>query len=115
MNESSVDPDHPIIDHPSAYQVIGFSFRRTLDGSIEPFIDLTLQHGEIVRRLRFLGPQSISIEDGFPDGCGMYIKDVRNRGLDGLGVLVDDYEASGGAIRFWARAVIDLDVEEKGA
>jgi len=109
VNEAFDDPDHPIIDRPSEFRVIGFAFQRALDDSTEPYIDLTLQRGDTVRRLRFLGPRSISIEDGFPEGCGMFIADVRHHGLDGLGVRVDDYEASGGAIRFWARTVIDLD------
>ena len=109
MNQAFEDPEHPIIERAFEYRVIGFCFHRVLDGSEESYIDLTLQHAEAVRRLRFLSPQSISIEDGFPEGSGMFIADVRHRGLDRLGVRVDDFEASSGAIRFWARTVIDLD------
>ena len=103
------DPDHLIIAHPSRYRVVGFCFQRTLDDSEEAYIDLTLQCGEVMRRLRFFGPRRVSIEEGFPDGAGMYIADVRQRGLEGLGVHVGDYEASRGAIEFWARTVVDLD------
>ena len=88
---------------------MGFCYHRTLDASEEAYVDLTLQDGGRVRRLRFLAPQTISIGEGFPNGLGMYIADVRHRGLEGLNVRVDDYEASGGEIRFWARTVIDLD------
>lgn len=109
MNEAFEDTDHPIIERPFEYRVTEFSFHRTLDGSTESYVDLTLQRADTIRRLRFLSPQSISIEDGFPEGCGMFISDVRHRGLDRLGVRVDDFEASSGAIRFWARTVIDLD------
>ncbi len=103
------DPDHPIIEHPFRYRVVSFCFHRTLDDSEEAYLDLSLQHEQVVRRLRFFSPQDISIEEGFPHGAGMYIADVRQRGLDGLGVRVGDFEAMGGAIRFWARTVIDLD------
>ena len=103
------DPDHSIIEHPCRYHVVGFCFHRTLDDTEESYIDLSLQHGQVVRRLRFFSPRDVSIEEGFPEGSGMYIADVRLRDLDGLGVRVGDFEAMGGAIRFWARTVIDLD------
>ena len=103
------DPDHPIIERPFEYRVVGFFFHRTLDDSEEAYLDLSLQREQVVRRLRFFSPRDISIEEGFPHGAGMYIADVRQRGLDGLGVQVGDFEASGDAIRFWARTVIDLD------
>ena len=103
------DPDHPIIEHPFRYRVVGFCFHRTLDDSEESYIDLSLQHGQVVRRLRFFSPQDVSIEEGFPNGAGMYIADVRQRGLAQLGVRVGYFAASPGAIQFWARTVIDLD------
>jgi hypothetical protein len=36
---------------------------------------------------------------------GLVIKDLRSRGLDGLAVAVDDFEATVGATRFVARSV----------
>ncbi len=113
MTEQLEDPDHPIIERPNAYAVVGLYYHRTLDDSEEAYIDLTLQKGDVVRRLRFLSPQQISVGEGFPHGIGLYIADVRARGLEGLNVHVDDYECSGGEIRFWAREVIDLDDTEK--
>ena len=103
------DPDHPIIARPFEYRVVGFCFHRTLDDSEESYIDLSLQREQVVRRLRFFSPRNVSVEEGFPEGCGMYIADVRQCGLDGLGVRVGDFEASPGAIEFWARTVSDLD------
>ena len=114
MSQALEDPNHPIIERPFEYRVTGFAFHRALDDSIESYADLTLQRDDVIRRLRFLGPQSISIEEGFPNGSGMFIADVRHRGLEGLGVRVDDFESSGGAIRFWARTVIDLDIANPG-
>ena len=106
-----MDPDHPIIEHPCRYSVVGFCFHRTLDDTQESFIDLTLQREQTVRRLRFLSPQAISIGEGFPHGQGLFIADIRRRGLEGLTVEVGDFESSGGAIQFLARAVVDLDAQ----
>jgi len=36
---------------------------------------------------------------------GLMIKDLRARGLENVGVAVDDFEASAGAVRFVARSV----------
>ena len=81
-----MDPDHPIIEHPCRYSVVGFCFHRTLDDTQESLIDLTLQREQTVRRLRFLSPQAISIGEGFPHGQGLFIADIRRRGLEGLTV-----------------------------
>ena len=62
MKEAFDDPNHPIIDRPFEYRITSFTYHRVLDGSEESHIDLVLQRGESVRRLRFLSPQSISIE-----------------------------------------------------
>jgi hypothetical protein len=103
------DPDHPIIDRPWEYEIIGFNFVCP-EGGDEPYVDLTLRKEQIVRRFRFFGPRQIQIEEGFPRPThGMYISDVRSRGLEAIGVRVGDFEASEGAVRFWARDVIDLD------
>ena len=103
------DPDHKIIEFPFRYAVVGFNFQRPQDG--ESFIDLTLRRGDEERRLRFFSPQRIELEEGFPICSGLEIKDVSGNQLDGLNVRVDHFEASFGAMRFWAREVIDLDVQ----
>lgn len=101
------DPDHPIIAHPHHYDVVGFNYQRHDDG--ESYIDLTLRLDTVVRRLRFLSPQEIELEAGFPACSGLQIKDVSANQLTGLRVRVTDFEASQGAMRFWAQDVIDLD------
>ncbi len=102
-----VTPNHPIIDCPFRYDVIGFNYQRPDDG--EPYIDLTLRRELIVRRLRFLNPQEIELESGFPGCSGLEIKDVSGHQLAGLRVRVSDFEHSCDGMHFWACDVIDLD------
>jgi hypothetical protein len=50
------------------------------------------------------------LKRGFPQPTqGMLIMDVRHRGMEGIGEWVTDFEASPGAVTFWAESVIDLD------
>lgn len=108
------DPDHPIIDRPWEYEVLLLAYHNDPELPRDSYLDLTLRRGPSVRRLRFLGPEDLEIERGFPRPTGgMVILDVRRRQLDGLGVRVADFEASLGAVRFWAREVLDLDREEQ--
>jgi hypothetical protein len=112
------DPDHPIIDRPFEYQIIEFCYHNDPDDSQNAFLDLTLRSGSTVRRLRFLQPQDLEIEKGFPRPTrGMCILDVRHRQLDSVTVRVADFESSWGRVTFWAREVRDLDNEghAKGA
>jgi len=103
------DPQHPIIERPYEYAIADLRYHMGLDGS-EPFLDLILVRGGTTRRLRFLSPQNLQIEHGFPaPTSGMVILNVRGRQLDRLGVQVADWEASHGGITFYARDVIDLD------
>lgn len=101
------DPDHPILAQPWRYTIKGLHYEIPDDGS-EPFLDLTLELGAERRKLRFLSPRELEIEKGFPHAPGLVILDVSARGLDRLGVRVDDYEASWGGISFWARSVHEL-------
>jgi hypothetical protein len=105
------DPDHPIIERPWEYQILLFCYHHDPDDWRNSYIDLSLGRGTTVRRLRFLGPQELQIERGcFPQPTGgMCILDVRHRQLEGIGVRVADFEASLGAVTFWAREVTDLD------
>jgi hypothetical protein len=108
------DPHHAIIDQPWKYEIIEFCFSRNLDDWRSAHLDLTLQRDSTIRRLRFLGAQSISIEEGFPiRTSGVCILDVSRRQLDGLSVHVTDFEASQGKIEFWASEVIDRDEDDK--
>lgn len=80
-----------------------------MDPSGEAYLDLTLQKGPEVRRLRFLNPQSLRIEKGFPESPGLFIADISGRQLEGLRIEVGDFENGGGGIYFWAKDVVDLD------
>lgn len=104
------DPDHPIIDRPWEYQLTEFRYHYDPDDWGASFIDMTLEKDETVRHLRFWSPRRLRIEEGFPVATGgMEIKDVRRRQMEGLGVYVGDFEASSGAVTFWAYKVMDLD------
>ena len=100
---------HPILERSWEYEIISFCFNRSLDEEFETFLDLKLSNGNDVRHLRFFSPQDIEIENGFPIKTGGFsIYDVSNRGLENLNVRVDDFEASRGAIYFWARKVEEI-------
>ncbi len=104
------DPAHPIIESPWLYSIAEFRYYVGRDGT-EPFIDLVLERESVSRRLRFWSPQDLRIEEGcFPTPTGgMAILDVSKRRLNGLRVLVTDFEGTRGSILFWARDVVDLD------
>ena len=104
------DPDHAIIDKPWEYEVTDLHFHRDLEEWAKSYVDLTLQKGDAVRRLRFIGPRDIQTESGFPfNNGGMEILDVRHRQMEGIGVRVGNFEAAGGTVTLWASEVIDLD------
>ncbi|MBL4770903.1 MAG: hypothetical protein JKY61_07130, partial [Planctomycetes bacterium] len=101
---------HPIIDRPWEFDITEFRYHVGLDGST-PFIDLTLVRGELIRRLRFVQPRDIQIEEGcFPQPTrGMAILDVSDQQLGDLNVHVADFEGTRGALTFWAKDVLDRD------
>ncbi|MEO8900151.1 MAG: hypothetical protein ABI488_01040 [Polyangiaceae bacterium] len=107
--ELNQDPDHPILAKAWRYEIVGLHLERLPSDGGEAFLDLTLKLGNERRSLRFWSPQYIEIERGGP--CmtsGLVIKDLRQRGLDGLGVAVDDFEGTVGAVRFVARTVEEI-------
>jgi hypothetical protein len=100
------DLDHDVLPEAWRWEIVGFCLERAPEDGGEPFLDLTLRLGEARRRLRFWSPSDIEIERGGPSmTSGLTIKNLRPRGLDGLGVAVDDFEATIGATRFVARTV----------
>lgn len=110
------DSLHPIIDAPHKYDIIGFNYQVNLYDHLQSYIDLTLEKETTIRRLRFYGPHDLEIEKGFPSPTGgMEILDVSDRQLCDTNVWVNDFEASHGAITFWAKNVIDLDETTKNA
>ncbi|WP_168564971.1 hypothetical protein [Crateriforma spongiae] len=105
---------HSILAHAGDYRIVELHYK-CASSEQEAHLDLHLSRGSEVRRLRFLRPQQLVIEEGFPEPThGMMIIDASGDGLDGLGVRVIDIEASHGAITFWAKDVIDLDVSDSG-
>lgn len=108
------DTLHPIIEAPFNYDIIGFNYQVNMEDPLLSYIDLTLRKENIVRRLRFYGPRDLEIEKGFPMSTGgMEILDVKNRQMADINVWVNDFEASQGAVTFWAKSVIDLDKESE--
>ena len=60
------------------------SFWQWKEGQSEPFIDLTLKRGDVLRHFRFYSPQSLEIEKGFPSRTGGFcILDVLSGGWRG--------------------------------
>jgi hypothetical protein len=103
------DPRHPILPESWRFEVVAIRLEREpLDGG-EPFLDLVLCREHERRTLRFWSPADLEIERGGPVmTSGLVILDVRSHGLSGIGVKVDDFEASHGGVRFVARTVEDV-------
>ena len=103
------DLPHPILPEAWRYEIVGLRLEQEPRDAQEPYLDLTLKRGTERRVLRFWSPQNLTVEQGGPRMThGLTIQDVRARQLDGLGVLVDDFEASPGKVSFWARHVEEL-------
>ena len=103
------DPEHTILPDAHTWEIVGLNFQGAPKDEAEPYIDLTVRRGGEERRLRFWSPQQLTIEEGGPRMThGLTIQDVSHRGLERLGVRVDDVEGSTGGVRFWARAVEQL-------
>jgi hypothetical protein len=112
MSHSSLrerDPNHPILYNASKYEIVGLRLEKEpLDGG-EPFLDLVLRSGRERRLLRFWSPADLEIEKGGPTfTSGLAILDVTARGLEQIGVIVTDFEAANGSVRFVARTVEDI-------
>jgi hypothetical protein len=103
------DPDHPILEKPWTCEIAQFEWSAGSD-DVPSVLDVTFVRDGSSRRLRFIDPQDVTLEFSgrFPIQCGeMAILDVRDRQLDGLGVQVAEYGASGTPLRLYARAVVD--------
>ncbi len=103
-------PIHPIIEHPHQFEIVRLDYCCGGESRLGTHLDLTLKRAETVRRLRFLMPRRLKVEEGFPQSTGgMVILDIRHRQWEGLGVEVADFEASHGSVTFVAADVVDLD------
>ena len=104
------DPVHPIDGGVCRYEITRLDYHHNPEDRREDYLDLVLRRGDSVRRLRFLGPTRLKIEEDFPSPThGMVIRDIRNRQWEGLGVEVADVENCPGSVTFYARDVLDLD------
>src|SRR5262245_13977601 len=105
------DPEHAILPEAWKWEIVGLRVELDPVDEVEPYLDLTVRRGGERRVLRFWSPRALRIEEGGPRMThGMTILDVHARGLDGIGVRVDDFEASSGSVRFTARSVVRHDV-----
>ncbi|MDG3006848.1 hypothetical protein [Paludisphaera mucosa] len=107
------DPDHAIVERPWEYEIVSLCYHNDPGEWSASYIDMKLGRGDVVRRLRFLGPQDFAVEKGcFPQPTGgMRILDVSRRQLEGINLRVADFEATRGTVTCWAREVIDLDAD----
>lgn len=102
-------PCHDILRDSWDYEVFTLSFHQSPIGEFEPFLDLTLKKDNAFRYLRFHSPKDLEIEKGFPARAGGFcIFDAFSAGMDGVGIRVDDVRNGNGAIRFWARDVVEI-------
>jgi hypothetical protein len=105
------DPDHPILDQPWRWEIIQFDWH-SMDASSPSWLDVTFIRDGVRRTLRFIDPQDVTIKVGgwYPIQCGeMAILDVSRRQLDGLGVQVTEFGASGSPLRLYARSVLEVE------
>lgn len=103
------DPEHPILPRAFEWRIVSLALDKEPFDDGEPRLDLAVRRGSDRRILRFWSPTELEIEQGGPAYTGgLVLYDLRRRGLDHLGVRVDDSEGSRGAIRFLARAVEDI-------
>ena len=105
MTEATVKL-HPVLERPHEFDVADFRYVVDRENPSSSFIDMKLVRGEGEVFLRFWEPRNLSIEQGFPQATrGMVFYDRSGDWLDGIGVEVADFEATGGAVLFSARSV----------
>jgi hypothetical protein len=103
------DKDHPIIDKPWEYRIVYLQYDCSSDNYLEHFFEMWLEKDSTIRKLKFIAPRQIKIEDGFPSPTyGMEILDISNRGLENVNVWVTNFEASSGAVTLYAKDLIEI-------
>ncbi len=98
--------EHQILENGFEYEIVGFKFQKNIKNEIESYIDITLQKNEEIKRLRFLSPINLKIENGFHMSYGFRIIDSSDKFLDHK-IEVENFED--GSVYFRARKVVDLD------
>lgn len=103
------DKDHPIILNPWEYKIKSLYYDCSSDDYLEHYIDIRFEKDNRYKNLRFMAPQQLKIEEGFPQPThGLEILDISDRGLENINIWVSDFEASSGAISFYAKDVIEI-------
>ena len=101
--------DHPIIQKPFEFDIIGFNLDCSSFDESEHSLTITFRKNEIIKKLKFIEPKEISIEKGFPTPTrGLVIWDISNQQLEDINIQVADIEASHGALNFYAKDVIEI-------
>jgi hypothetical protein len=106
--DGNAEPQHPILVEPWTYELERIDWRPS-PAIAESFLDLTFRRGSERRRLRFLSPTQVKVDQGFcGQSYGLAIHDIRRRGWDGVRIEVVNFESAPG-ITFYAADVVDLD------
>ncbi len=100
-----ISPRHEVLPDPHNYDLVGLDLQLAPPHNAEPYLDLTFDSRSRRLTLRFFSPRQLSIEEDGPSSLGLEILDISGHGLDNLTVRVDNYESTGGAVRFVARTV----------
>lgn len=100
---------HPIVDRPWEFRIVKFVFDSQSTDFSERFIELWLQKGMGVRKLKFFYPTQLMIEEGFPNPThGMEILDIENQQMENINIRVSDFESSWGRLTFYAKSVEEI-------
>ena len=98
-------PDHPVLESPCTYDIVGISFLPDPAGALNGTLELTLSRDNATVVLRFSAAHELEIDAGFPHSyMGLEILDVTYLGWKHSRVRVQGFEDAPG-VRFWARSV----------
>lgn len=101
---------HPLLPDAHTYRITALNYDCSSKNFLQHTLDLSLEKDGMTRRLRFLAPQNLVIEQGFPlPTHGMQILDIRSRHLEQIKIEVRDMESNHGAVTFQALELVDLD------
>ena len=99
---------HTIIKNPNEYEIIYMSYKLSHDNYEQSYIELHLEKGGVVKKLKFTQPTELEIEKGFTGNiCGMEILDINDKQLENIGVQVRNFEQDPG-ITFLAKEVVEI-------
>ncbi len=100
---------HNIIDKPWEYRIIKFNYCSESEDWTEHTLEVWLKKENEIRKLRFIGPSQLKIEEGFPYPTrGMEIIDLSESQIENITISVIDVEATHGAVRFYAGHVEEI-------